>query len=161
MNLGPIAPQEVVWYPYYLKDTGLSFISNRTAVACIAVISLISCFVDKVTLRDDVYFCRHPITEHILSVRCWLLSLFQMVNVLLLMATIVENSTLVDIYLRYSLAFVLIGLAVSLVSFLVRFKLQGMKKAAMEVVPEVAFLFVLFRCLPIVNRYGRELKEVY
>ncbi|KAJ2940033.1 hypothetical protein O0L34_g14066 [Tuta absoluta] len=161
MNLAPIAPQELVWYPYYIRDPEFSFISKRMAVVLIAIISLISCCVDKLTLHDDLYFCRHPITEHILSLRCWLLSLFQMVNVMLLMAAVVENSMLIEIYLRYALAFVLIGFAVTLAQFLIRVRLEGIKRAIVEAVPEIAFLFVLFRCLPIVNRYGREIKEMY
>ncbi|XP_049880433.1 uncharacterized protein LOC126376929 [Pectinophora gossypiella] len=132
-------------------------LSPRSTAASIAIISLVFCLIDMLT--SDACLCC-PAHEHVQSMRTLLLTLFQMANLLLLLATMVESALLVHVYVWYTLAFVLMGLFVSLVDFLLRVRKQGTTKACFIFVPEVSFLFVLFRCLPLVDRYGRDIEGI-
>ncbi|XP_026745893.1 uncharacterized protein LOC113507222 isoform X2 [Trichoplusia ni] len=85
-----------------------------------------------------------------------LVTLFQMANLLLLLASIVENAILVQVYVWYTLGFVVMGLIVTIVDFLFKYKNMG-SISLIGFVTEVGFLFMVFRCLPLVDTYRKHL----
>ncbi|KAL0811248.1 hypothetical protein ABMA28_009674 [Loxostege sticticalis] len=90
------------------------------------------------------------------SARRLLVTLFQIANVLLLIASVFENALLVDIYMWYTLGYIAMGFVVAIYEFVVKTKRDGFR-SLVTFVPEVVFLFVVFRCLPLVDLYRRHL----
>ncbi|VVD00418.1 unnamed protein product [Leptidea sinapis] len=97
-------------------DGSCCCLSSRWSVAIISIISLVACILD-VASNDSTEQCCIA-RAHVVSLRCYLLSLFQMANTLLLLGSIVENALLLQIYLWYALAFIMIGFVVVILEFL-------------------------------------------
>ncbi|XP_047035839.1 uncharacterized protein LOC124641718 [Helicoverpa zea] len=127
-------------------------------IALISIISLIACILDVVT-NETCTQCPASCAMIVSYVECakqLLITLFQMANLLLLLASIVESAVLVQLYVWYTLAFVIMGLVVNVVDFLLKYKTQG-NSCIVGFVTEVCFLFVIFRCLPLVDTYRKHI----
>uniref|UniRef100_A0A2A4IV13 Uncharacterized protein n=1 Tax=Heliothis virescens TaxID=7102 RepID=A0A2A4IV13_HELVI len=133
-------------------------IPHRSMIALISIISLIASLLDVVT-NDSCSQCPAScgmISSHVESAKQLLITLFQMANLLLLLASIVESAILVQLYVWYTLGFVIMGLVVNIVDFLLKYKTQG-NSCLIGFVTEVCFLFVTFRCLPLVDTYRKHI----
>ncbi|XP_037295819.1 uncharacterized protein LOC119189652 [Manduca sexta] len=127
-------------------DGSCCCVSNRsTAVALIDMLA-----------SEDSCEC-DELMEYVNSIRQLLVTLFQMANTLLLLAAMVESAFLVQIYIWYVLGFVIMGLVVSLLGFLFKLRVEKLW-TSINFVSEVAFLFVIFRCLPIVDLYRKRVE---
>ncbi|XP_060806893.1 uncharacterized protein LOC132903239 [Amyelois transitella] len=129
----------------------------RMTALLISVISLVGCIADDmISSRAPSPHCT-PAGERVQSARHVIVTLFQIANLLLLLACIVESACLVNIYVAVTLGFVGLGLIVALMEFLVKSKEEGPLKSLVLFVPEVLFLFMIFRCIPLVDRYRGQL----
>ncbi|XP_059050582.1 uncharacterized protein LOC131845529 [Achroia grisella] len=127
-------------------------LSKRITVVMISLISLAGSLVDMMTTESSRKHC--PSRAMIDSVKLLLVTLFQMANLLLLLASFLENSLLVQVYLWYMLGFVVMGFMVTIAEFLISKNREGLR-SFISFVPEVAYLFVIYRCLPIVDTYRK------
>ncbi|XP_026754387.3 uncharacterized protein LOC113514495 [Galleria mellonella] len=113
---------------------------KRVTIIMISLVSLAGCVVDTMSIES----CRKQCSELrnlVDSIRTVLITLFQMANLLLLLASLLENSLLVQIYVWYTMGFVVMGLTVSILEFLVNMKWEG-RWSFVTFVPEVAFFLV-------------------
>ncbi|CAH1641598.1 unnamed protein product [Spodoptera littoralis] len=133
-------------------------IPRRSMIALIAIISLVACLLDMLTSEKASQFPENCtlIRTEIECAKQLLMTLFQMANLLLLLASIVESAILVQLYVWYTLAFVVMGLIVNIVDFLFKYKVEG-TSCLLGFITEVCFLFVIFRCLPLVDTYRKHI----
>ncbi|XP_053619545.1 uncharacterized protein LOC128680424 isoform X2 [Plodia interpunctella] len=135
---------------------GISFdcacLPPRATAFLVAVISLGGCIAD-----GSFVLYRRPLDpglgEMVQEARQYLIKLFQVANVLLLIGTVIEKEFLVQLYLWYTLGFVMFGLVIALMEFLISSQEYGTKKSLVMFIPDVTFLFVIWACLPIVKEY--------
>ncbi|XP_045780495.1 uncharacterized protein LOC123877685 [Maniola jurtina] len=137
-------------------DGSCCCLSLKGTVILIAVIGLLTCLLDKLSNDTSEASCG-GIRKHLVTLRNLLLALNQMANMLLLLGSIVENAPLLSIYLWQMLASIVLGFVVSIVEFCFRVREEGAWGFATFVL-EVIHLFVLFRCLPLVDTYRKRLK---
>ncbi|XP_013142631.1 PREDICTED: uncharacterized protein LOC106106577 [Papilio polytes] len=140
-------------------------LSPRATVAIISIISLVASFADFVTSQmvpeDACQSCRSNnilrLRANIYCLRSLLLKLFQVANLILLLGCIIENSIMMQLYIWYTLSFVVFGFVVTLVEFLSRIKREQVW-TFMALFADVLYLFVIFWCLPIIDTYRKSLK---
>ncbi|CAB3223000.1 unnamed protein product [Arctia plantaginis] len=134
---------------------------QRSVIALISIISLLASVLDAMTNDTNTcwYQCQQTqVMEHVQSLRSLLVTLFQMANLLLLVASVVESAVLVQVYVWYTLGFVVMELMVTMMEFLYKFKMQS-RSSFIEFIVEVSFLFVICRCLPLVDTYRKHLED--
>ncbi|CAG4970827.1 unnamed protein product [Colias eurytheme] len=135
-------------------------LSPRSSVALISIIGLVGCLLEILSNDDaDVCVVCYDTRAHVDSFRSVLVTAFQMANMLLLLGSIVENAMLLQIYLWYSLAFIVMGFVVSILGFLFRLQEEG-AWSLVAFIPEIVFLFVMYQCLPLVDHYRKRI-DVY
>ncbi|XP_053619544.1 zonadhesin-like isoform X1 [Plodia interpunctella] len=135
---------------------GISFdcacLPPRATAFLVAVISLGGCIAD-----GSFVLYRRPLDpglgEMVQEARQYLIKLFQVANVLLLIGTVIEKEFLVQLYLWYTLGFVMFGLVIALMEFLISSQEYGTKKSLVMFIPDVTFLFAVWSCLPMVENY--------
>ncbi|CAH2265396.1 jg13344 [Pararge aegeria aegeria] len=98
-----------------------------------------ACLFDVLPNESDEASCVEA-REHLITLRKLLITLFQMANVLLLLGSIVESAILLQIYLWYMLAYIVISFVLAIVEFCFLVKEEGVRSFA-SFVPEVLFLF--------------------
>ncbi|XP_072935967.1 uncharacterized protein [Epargyreus clarus] len=130
-------------------------LTPRSSTALISIISLTASIIDVLLNDSDPHCCESR--QQLDSMRSTLVTLYQMANMLLLLGSIVENALLIQIYLWYVLGFIVLGFVVSILDFLFRLNDEGIW-SFINFVTEVAFLFVTFRCLPLVDSYRKRLE---
>ncbi|XP_073963064.1 uncharacterized protein [Choristoneura fumiferana] len=128
-------------------------LATKPAVVLISIISLVATVIDAL-FADRCECC--AAREHVDSLRGLLRSLFQVANLLLIIASTIENPSLIQIYVWYTLGFIVLGFAVSILDVLLRMKHEDMW-CIVDFLIEVAFFFVLSRCLPIVDMYRKQI----
>ncbi|CAH0597798.1 unnamed protein product [Chrysodeixis includens] len=139
------------------SDGSCCCIPHRSMIALISVIGLAACILDMLTSDScPQTYNGCGVSAQVETARQLLVTLFQMANLLLLLASIVENAILVQLYVWYTLGFVVMGLVITIVEFLFKYKNMG-STSLIGFVAEVGFLFMLFRCLPLVDTYRKHL----
>ncbi|XP_063369342.1 uncharacterized protein LOC134657709 [Cydia amplana] len=96
--------------------------------------------------------------EHLGTLRLITRALFRVANLLLIYASVIENGSLMQIYVWYTLAYIVVGVPVAIGDMLLGVKHE--ERVAVDFVTEIMFLFVLSRCLPLVNTYRIQLSEL-
>ncbi|XP_039760748.1 uncharacterized protein LOC120634315 [Pararge aegeria] len=139
-------------------DKSCCCLSPKSTAVLISITSLMACLFDVLPNESDEASCVEA-REHLITLRKLLITLFQMANVLLLLGSIVESAILLQIYLWYMLAYIVISFVLAIVEFCFLVKEEGVRSFA-SFVPEVLFLFVIFRCLPLVDVYRRRLEAI-
>ncbi|CAF4912097.1 unnamed protein product [Pieris macdunnoughi] len=131
-------------------------LTPRTSVVLISIIGQVGCLLEIVSNYGSECITS---PRHVDTLRNLLLTFFQMANMLLLLGSIVEYAWLLRVYLWYTLAFIVLGFVVSIAGFLYRYQHHGVWSLAF-LVPEVTFLFVMYRCLPLVDTYRRRIEVI-
>ncbi|RVE52765.1 hypothetical protein evm_002638 [Chilo suppressalis] len=122
-------------------DSSCCCMPRRTTVIVISIINFFGCLMDLMT--SDTCMSTYCEGRRLVdSVRKVLVTLFQMANLLLLLASIFENAFLVDIYVWYTLGYIVMGFIVTIYEFLVKMKRLGARRSLLTFVPEVIFFFV-------------------
>ncbi|XP_063834378.1 uncharacterized protein LOC135083610 [Ostrinia nubilalis] len=120
-------------------DNTCCCIPRKSTVIVISIINFLGCMMDLMS-SDTCMHVYCEMRELADSLRKLLVTLFQMANLLLLLASVFENALLVDIYVWYTLGYIVMGLVVAIYEFVVKTKRDGIR-SLVTFVPEVVFLF--------------------
>ncbi|CAK1594362.1 unnamed protein product [Parnassius mnemosyne] len=148
----------------YFEDHLNRAMSPRTTVVIISVISLTASLADYLTGSDTSTSCCDCrvqerwslVRDHVCSTRNMLLTIFQAANLVLLLGCVLENASLMQFYIWYTISFVVFGFVVTILDFLIRIKREQLW-SFIALVADVAYLFVIFWCLPIIDAYRKTL----
>ncbi|CAH2097178.1 unnamed protein product [Euphydryas editha] len=133
-------------------------LTQRSAAAVISIICLTSCLLDLV-LSDSTLIPSCELKDHLDSLKYVLITLYKIANMLLLLGSVFESPLLLQIYVWYMLGYIIIGFVVVILDFCFRILSEGIS-SFLFFVPDVIFLFVMFRCLPLVDHYKKHLERV-
>ncbi|XP_026323172.1 uncharacterized protein LOC113232616 [Hyposmocoma kahamanoa] len=125
----------------------------RCTVAIVGIIGVMSCAMEYL-LIDTTLFLNSDVVQ---SAKAMLFAIFTVASISLLLSTFLENKYFVQFYLWYTPSFVILGLLVSIVEFVSKSAGQVGARGTSIFTVEVAFLFTIFRCLPLVNKYLRDI----
>ncbi|XP_047539550.1 uncharacterized protein LOC125072958 [Vanessa atalanta] len=140
------------------EDDSCCCLSERSTAALISIICLMSCILDLVFSDKTLEPCCE-MKDHLDSLKYVLLTLFKIANILLLLGAIFESSLLLQIYLWYLLGYIIVSFVVVIIDLCLRIENEG-RWTFVTFVPDVVFLFVIFRCLPLVDYYKKHLEEL-
>ncbi|CAH2059633.1 unnamed protein product, partial [Iphiclides podalirius] len=134
----------------FLADHLNRNMSPRTTVAIISVISLAASLADFFTDcedddPDERCVCRSPrklclVQDNVKCMRALLLKLFQVANLVLLLGCLFENANMMQLYIWYTLSFVVFGFVVTIVEFLCHIRREQMW-TFMTFAADVMYLF--------------------
>ncbi|XP_050357772.1 uncharacterized protein LOC126778312 [Nymphalis io] len=140
------------------EDDTSPCLSQRSTATLISIICLISCILDLAFSDKTLEVCCE-MKDHLESLKYVLSTLFKIANMLLLLGSVFESSLLLQIYLWYLLGYIIVSFVVVIVDLCFRIKNEG-RWTFVTFVPDVIFLFVIFRCLPLVDQYKKHLEEL-
>ncbi|XP_061723422.1 uncharacterized protein LOC133529669 [Cydia pomonella] len=126
----------------------------KTSLIIISLLCLMAAQLEAMFARAECCAER----EHVAALRLIMRALFRVANLLLIYASVIENGSLMQIYVWYTLAYIVVGVPVAIADMLLGLKHE--ERIAVDFVTEIVFLFVLSRCLPVVNTYRIQLTEL-